>query len=241
MQFSAMVTAFAVALAAVGAGVWQLLGFGGFAAFSLLGVLAGGAVAGWKCLQFLGKLMEMVEGIYEASGVLVEKATYMERRMDSGGGKLGEVCRHLMQDMQGYRPAVGPKVWLERRCRAHFEAFAVSNCGASEGLDKVQHLWSLVCAEAKLQSWRDFVAARAYGEPSAADEADMQSALQNMNRDDVAFWSPCSIEDILKMRGKACRVMEHIVLEQLVERVEELKYYKNQSPAAFAGIDMEGI
>ena len=99
----------------------------------------------------LMKIMEYIEYIEMDLQWIGEKCTYMERRVDSGLAKHGDVCRHVQQLFEEFdegknegKTQESKWWWVERRLRSLFEDFSNSKAMEKSSFEEVKQSWSLL-------------------------------------------------------------------------------------------------
>ena len=159
----------------------------------------------------------------EALQSVLEKVTYVEHRLDTLGGRLGDTTRHLQQDFGAFREEASSMRWLQRRIRSHFEAWSAA--AMKTGSCSVV-AWNLTCLETKLRSCRDIVMERMELLEDCSPEAlehklGLDRFLQNLNIQGLKFWTPMSIEDMKVMEPKSA--LEDVLQDQCLERAQEMQ------------------
>lgn len=245
-----MKMAVAIAVFAVGCGC------GGIAASAemveivkQIGVLAFGVFA----VVYLLKMFKMVKHLKEECSFIAEKCSYMEKRMDAGNARIGDLCRHMVQvfeefdeDLNEAKDEASKWWWVQRRMRNLYEDFCCSANMHGVAFQSVKHLWSLLQLEVKLRTRRDLVACRYFAVPGAdltAEHAVLEHCMKNIEKasQHCEFWRPMPM--YVFEAYEASSGFEEILVSQLKERIAELKDYADMASGKhlFEGFHVEGL
>ena len=189
-----------------------------------------------KLVICIMKICNVLEGeTMECMNKLVEKSTYMERRLMTLGGNAEDVTRMVANEMRDYDGGKGVDMWLVRRLRAHCSAWTRAIKVEAELEMK---LWYLACTEVQLRWCRDLVLKFVQYEKDGASVPEEKVARwkrisANMQLK-VEYWYPLSwskwnTEVQAEMQDTA-PVVQQSLLSQLKERGMELGQLAAQHP-----------
>ena len=171
----------------------------------------------------------------ECMNKLVEKSTYMERRLMKLGGNEEDVTRMVANEMRDYDGEKGVDMWLVRRLRAHCSAWTRAIKVEAELEMK---LWYLACTEVQLRWCRDIVLKFVQYEKDGASVPEEKVArwkriAANMQLK-VEYWYPLSWSkwntEVQAEMQETAPVVQQSLLSQLKERGMELGQLAAQHP-----------
>jgi hypothetical protein len=165
---------------------------------------------------------------------ILEKLSYVERRLMRENYGTGDATRQLGQDMEAYEPFFGNRRWLQRRLRSHFEDWMKAADTTFTGMQgtirqRLKMIWSMVCSEVQLRACRDIVASRANAAENGVQQkgekvAKQMKILANLKIGWCTFWKPVKEQDWHDMENLVPEhYLELCLQSQLVERKEELQ------------------